>query len=392
MGNVNITLANGRLGATLQTNDGIAGMVLTGRSETGGYTLGTPILLSGWTDLASAGISEAGNPFAYRQVKEFYAEAGESSMLYLMLVGNTVKVEKIADYTFAEGARKLLDFAAGRIRLLGVMTDDAAVYGSGTPLVTAAGINDDVYAAATNMGVMARHYFEAEQPFRALLGGTSYNGTAATLTDVSAGSTNNRTAIIVGDTQPGAGACLGLALGRLSAVPVQRKLSRVRSGGLSCTAAFLGTHAVTAALALPVADKGFITFKTYPNMGGYYFSGDGTCSASTDDYHFLARGRVMDKAHLVAYAVFVQEVDEEVLVNDDGTLDAGFCKWLSQRIVNQIANAMIATGQVGSATCFIDPSQQILSTGRLNVVIRLTPVGYATDIEINLGFDNPATA
>ena len=32
MGSVNITLASGQLGGTLQTNDGITGMVLTGAS------------------------------------------------------------------------------------------------------------------------------------------------------------------------------------------------------------------------------------------------------------------------------------------------------------------------------------------------------------------------
>jgi hypothetical protein len=50
MGSVNITLANGQLGGTLQTNDGIAGLVVTGVTE-GAYTVGTPILI---TSVASA--------------------------------------------------------------------------------------------------------------------------------------------------------------------------------------------------------------------------------------------------------------------------------------------------------------------------------------------------
>ena len=37
MGSVNITLADGQLGAALQTDDGITGIVLTGVSE-GAYT------------------------------------------------------------------------------------------------------------------------------------------------------------------------------------------------------------------------------------------------------------------------------------------------------------------------------------------------------------------
>ncbi len=111
--------------------------------------------------------------------------------------------------------------------------------------------------------------------------------------------------------------------------------------------------------------------------------------ATTDDYSFLARGRVIDKAHILAYTTFVQEVDDEVPVNADGTLDAGFCKWLSQQIINQINNTMTANKEISAVNCFIDPAQNILSTNELNVVLKLTPVGYATDIEINLGFANP---
>lgn len=82
----------------------------------------------------------------------------------------------------------------------------------------------------------------------------------------------------------------------------------------------------------------------------------------------------------------MQEVDDEVPVNADGTLDAGFCKWLSQQIVNQVNNTMTANKEISDVSCYIDPSQNILSTSQLNVSLTITPVGYATDIEITLGF------
>ena len=113
--------------------------------------------------------------------------------------------------------------------------------------------------------------------------------------------------------------------------------------------------------------------------------------ANTDDYHFLSRGRVIDKAHVLAYTTFVQEVDDEVPVNADGTLDAGFCKWLERQITNQVNNTMTANKEISSVSCYIDPTQNILSTNTLNVVLKITPVGYATDIEISLGFENPAS-
>src|SRR6202012_4837533 len=112
----------------------------------------------------------------------------------------------------------------------------------------------------------------------------------------------------------------------ISSIPVQRKVSRVRSGALTNAAAYaagipietLGSGAMNV-----IARLGYITFTTYPNVSGYFFSGDPMCTATTDDYAMLARGRVIDKAHILAYTTFVQEVDDEVPVNADGTLDAG---------------------------------------------------------------------
>lgn len=60
MGTVNITLANGQLGTTLQTSDGICGLVVTGQTE-GAYTVGTPILITSMATLAAAGITATNN-------------------------------------------------------------------------------------------------------------------------------------------------------------------------------------------------------------------------------------------------------------------------------------------------------------------------------------------
>src|SRR3954462_2823491 len=120
MGSVNITLANGQLGATLQTNDGIAGKVLTGVTE-GIYTAGTPILITSMADVATAGITATGNAFAIKQLKEFYDQAGTGAQLFLMLVPATMTVAQMADNTNPNGAKKLLDYAAGKIKVLGLL-------------------------------------------------------------------------------------------------------------------------------------------------------------------------------------------------------------------------------------------------------------------------------
>jgi len=228
MGQVNITLANGQIGGSLQTNDGIVGMVLTGTDE-GSYTLGTPILLTSLTDLLANGITTAGNPFAYRQVKEFYDEAGIGSQLYLMLVDRTVRVNNMADYTNPDGASILLDFAAGKIKVLGIMSDDLACYPMSMPAIIS-GLSDDATAAISAMQVMAEQYFNKEWPFRAVIGGTTFSGGVDHLKDETVGTTYNRVAILLGDTQPGVDACLGLCFA-LVVLPRSRYGEKYRAYG-----------------------------------------------------------------------------------------------------------------------------------------------------------------
>lgn len=387
--NVNITLANGALGGVIQTADGVAGAVLTGVSASP-LVAGAPFLVTSLTDAETQGLVAATNPFAYRQVKEFYDEAGDGAQLYLMLVPSTMKVKDIADKTNTSGAIKLLNFAAGKIKVLGILTDDTAVYPGGTGLTTTAGINDDVYTAASNMQTLAQQFFDQETPFRAIIGGTSYTGTATSLTDMTTHG-YNRVAILIGDTVSGAAAAIGLLLGRLAVIPVQRKVSRVKTGALTNTTAYIGSTTADKYVDTSVLnDKAFITFRTFPNKSGFYFTGDPTCTATTDDFDTIARGRVIDKAHILAYATYVEEVDNEVQVNADGTLNAGYCKYLEQQIINQINLTMTANNEVSGVNCFIDPSQNVLATNMVNVVLKITPVGYSSEINVTLGFSNPA--
>ncbi len=388
MGGVNITLANGQLGQTIQTNDGICGMVLTGAVDgTGDYVLGTPVLITSAASLESVGITTDGNEFAVRHVEDFYSMAGAGAQLYLMLVADTMTVESMADVTNANGAKKLLDYAAGRIKLLAVMSDDDAV-----TTVVANALNGDVYDAVTKMEVLAQHFVSQQMPFRAIIGGTSYTGVPANLSDLTTRS-DNRSAVLVGDTQSGKGAAIGLLLGTLASIPVQRKASRVATGALPVTAAYLSTAAVEA---VPydepiITGKGFITWKTYPHKSGYFWSGDHTATADTDDYNLLCRGRIIDKAHILAYKTFVDVVDDEVPVDPgSGKMAAGYCRALEQAIENQINNTMTTNREISSITAFVDPEQNVLSTGIVAVNLGIVPVGYSSVIEVTLGFVNPA--
>lgn len=389
---INITLANGQLGGTQQIADGVFGLVMTGSPDAGGYVLGTPLLITGMADLAVAGMSVGSNPLAIKQISEFYLEAGEGASLYVMLVANTIAIDSMCVNSNTNGVSKLLNYANGKIKVLGVMTDDTVVTVGGTT----SGMNDAVVTAVENLQDTATTWAAAQKPFRGIVAGTSYQvGMAGTLPDFTDGGPFNRVCVLIGDTDltySNLGAALGLVLGRLSTLPVMRKLSRVKTGAMKNTAAYLGANALEsdAGEAVTIANKAYITWTSYPNLLGYYMSGDPTGTPATDDYHFLARGRIVDKAQVLTYGVFVQEVDDEVPVNGDGTIDSGFATHLQNQMVQTLNTAMASQGEISAAYCYINPAQNILATGQLNVVVKVTPPGYASDIEIVLGFYNPA--
>lgn len=387
---VKITLGNGNIGGIVATSDGTVGLVMTGATE-GTATAGTPFLLSNQADITALGLTSANNALAVKTLKDFITEAADKGInqfqLYVMLVTSATKVHMMADVTNANGAKKLLDYAAGKIRVLGIITDDALVYPGGTGLVTTAGINADCYTAIANLQTLCTTYATANQPLRGIVAGTSFTGTAANLTDQTANS-KNRVSCLIGDTVSGAGSAIGVLLGRIAAIPVQRKTSRVKTGPIASTTAFVGTaDAATYSGVTTVSDKNFITFRAFANKSGYYFSGDPTCVADTDDYSSLARGRVIDKAQIITYAGLVEEIDDEVPIDAaTGNIAAGYAKWLEQQIINEISLSMLAAGEISGVSCNIDTNQNIVSTGKLAVVVKIVPVGYSTEIDVLLSY------
>jgi Protein of unknown function (DUF2586) len=394
MGSVNITIANGNLASAAQTDDGVTGIVMTGVTESGGYTLGTPILVTSMVDVATAGITLANNPFAIKNLQEFYNQAPAGTKLWVMLVAASMTVASMADKTNASGAIKLLNAAQGAIKIIAVLADDKAVHTGGGTITITNGMNADVYTAATNLKALINTFVAAENPLRGLVGCSSYSGTASALSTLNSGTTNNRVGFVIGDTQiwdaTYPSAAVGLCLGTFAAVPVQQKISWVGAGPLSNTNGYLASVALTLTNGdmATIAGKGYITFMLYSNVSGFRWSGDPTATATTDDYYSMARGRVIDKAQRLVYNYLVQNVDATVPSNADGTIDAGYAANLQAKISGAqgvLTVNMTNQGNCDGSTAFVDPTQNIVSTNTLAVVISVNSVGYSTTINVTLG-------
>lgn len=68
--NVSIVLGNGNLGRVPLTDDGVAGLILTGAAVAGKLDLNKGYVLASAADLVTLGISEANNPLASKEIKD----------------------------------------------------------------------------------------------------------------------------------------------------------------------------------------------------------------------------------------------------------------------------------------------------------------------------------
>lgn len=387
---VEFQINNGGLGLAVENADGVCGLVLQGPAATGLAIL-APAQIFNLTDAVALGIDAAydtaNSVNAYRQIKEFYQEAGEGRELWIMLVSTAVSLTNMVDPTQTTYANALLLAAAGRIKILGVVRAPAGGY---TP-VTTSGIDADCNTAITKAQLLVTEFENNFRPVKVILPALYWQGSTSTLPDLKTLSAKG-VQMVLADTASGNNACIGLVLGRYAKLPVQRNPGRVKNGPISADAIFLSTSTleVQGSKNIAIHDKGYLTFRQYVGKAGYFITDDPTCVAGTDDYSSFARNRVIDKVRRLAYGVFVNEILDEVLVDAAGKISINLAKYFEELAENSINTNMTANGEISSVTAYVDPAQNVLSTSKVCIALKIVPVGYNKEILIKLGFDNPA--
>lgn len=378
---VSIITANGNIGGAVNTQDGITGAIVTG-TGTGTVALLSPKRVVSLADAQTQGFTLAVEPIAYRLVKEFYSIPGTIGVpLYIMIVTETTLVTSLCDKDNANGAKKLVDFAAGSIRVLAIGRKPGVAY---TP-VTPAFIDSDVTGAVANAKAFIADRFAKIQPLRIILEARIHDASNATVFTPNTANANG-VAFAIGGTLNDKSASLGLILGKIAAVPVHRNIGRVKDGALPVEAMYIGTTKVEAFAALnTLIDAGYITFTNYPQKAGYYISDDPMATAETDDYRFLTNCRVIDKASIIAYQTYIEELKDDVDLDSTGKITPIILSHLESVIENNISLAM-SESISGSPRAYINPAQNLATGSSLTVQLRITPKGYLKSIEVEVGF------
>jgi len=383
---VSITVENDALGGVAASADGLSGFVLS--AEAAKLTEGKAYQLFNMKDAEALGLTAKDTKTAHAHfiLSQFYKAAGTGSECWIVTYKPATKT--LDQYVKAgeSAAETLLNDGKG-IRLMAVSREetDKPVY---SKTKDSTGMPDDVVKALAEAQSLAEAYATKFRPVRVILDGHHWNGTVADLPDLRKG-TNNRCAVCIAGSKESHHADIGLVTGTLAALPVQRKLHRVKNGSLPISEAYF-TDKQTVESKEDSWDalftKGYLFIGTHPNVSGYFFIDDPTAAAVTDDYRSLSRGRVMDKLIVIAQQTFIREVGDEIALAADGSIAPAEAKHLQGRIESAITLGMIANEELSAVEVSIDLKQNVLSTNKVKVKLRGLPVGYKDFIEVSLGF------
>lgn len=398
--NVIITLGNGNLGRTTPTTDSVAGLILTGLAVPGALELNRHYLLGSTADLATLGIKrkpetpiegEVYNQLAHSEISNFYAQAGEGAELHLVVVSEATTLSQICDPSSDSPLCKLIDSSGGRIRLVAV---NRIYPGDGKPDAAAAkAAVDDLKTAVTSAHQCAEAYAKKVKPFRVLLpfAPPMWDGSTTDLYAPAKDSANRVgvVAICNASGELAAHPTTAMVLGRAAAIEVHRSVGRVKDGAIAPDAMLPNGKSFSGAGVLGeiLNDAGYIVPIGYPTKNGAYLNGDPMAAPITDDYSSLAYGRVIDKAAVICYATYIDEILDNIEADENGNVEIGACKSFEAMIENAIAVQM--SGQISSFNATIDPAQNILSSGTLSIDCRIVPRGVLHTINVNLAFENP---
>lgn len=167
---------------------------------------------------------------------------------------------------------------------------------------------------------------------------------------------------------------------RLAAIDVSEHPGRVRSGPLEMETLL---HDLADSTLTTLDTQGFIGAQSIRGVEGYYAT-DATRAAAGSDFTDIMRVRVMCFAARAALGRMVEECNESIPVNNDGTIRADVADGLDASVTSFLTREL--GRRVSSVSVQVDRSADIVSTDTLPFRVRMVPLGYSKAVSLDLGY------
>ncbi len=296
----------------------------------------------------------------------------------------------VGAHTFNE-ITSVRNFAAGRIRKMGVYTSKAFVAGDVALLQGHYDASYDEFAmheifySPNLQGVV-----DANLPDES--GNTSPNVHLVIAQD---GAALGKTLYTAAGLSVGV---IGAILGAISLAKVHEnigwveKFNMAEPGGELDVPALSNGTLISALSNNFVKDQGtldtkrLIFLKKYPAYTGSYFNDSHGCVSAADDYAYAEDNITMDKAILGVYQRIVPKVNGPVLLDkDSGKLSAAYVEYLKLEAGKALED-MENAGELSGYTVTIDADQDVNATNKIVFGISNLKVGVSRRFEIKIGY------
>lgn len=380
MNGVKFIRENGGLGRTLAGEEHISGLIVYGEA-----VFDKKLMLS----VEDAGVNPATNPILHYQVSEFF-RINPGAKLYAQSVVSS-------DGNFTE-LNVLQSFAKGKIKQIAICDFKAAVSG--------------LQNALTKLNAIATDLGNRITPLSVVYSCKVLNTDMVALPDLHT-MNSERVSVVIGQDGAGRGdfignsvSCIGAVLGAISKSKVHESIAWVEKQNLVTTAydkALTGNVAKALELDVPafcdgskngdytpaqiqaINDKGYIFLVQYPGQAGTYFNDSFTATELNSDYAYIENNRTIDKAIREVNRVLVPKVSGPAYIDPDtGMLESSNVAAL-EALCDEPLDEMVRNGEVSGYKVYINPNQRVLQSSKLEVVIKLVPVGTLREIEVKIG-------
>jgi hypothetical protein len=390
---VKIGFENGNLGVVSTNPDGVCCIVASATEVGSTFLLNKAYTVYSLAEAEALGIiSSIANYELHKTIKEFYDEAGEGTELWIYGVAKTRTLDQLVS-----DSQAVLTVSNRRIRFVILKYAPATVETTIT-----AGLRTGFPATLAAAQAIAEDFtINKIHPVVFIIEAYNYTGVSQDLIGFES-ATTNRVAVLIGDTEKrtgttaSKGAAVGVLGGRLAKNQVHVNVGRVKDGALKPLEFFILDTPAEQVNANPLYNKGFITIRTHVGKSGYYFVDDNLACSVEDDYNYMSRRRVIDKAFVLANATLTNYILDDLNLVDGGKLSPIDARTIEADIERVIAQEMSANGELSvnvtvandtGVKVLVDTTNNVASTGIINGKISVAPKGYGRYLEFTIGYN-----
>lgn len=378
---------NGNVPKSLPGEDHITGLVsyMAATDIPDTFKTGRVQALSTIDAAESAGITADAESWAVRVLHYHLSEIYRLNPAVSLYVAIFEKPQGESQ-TFAE-LKTVQNFAAGRIRQIGVWCGDRAL--SGDDLTPLQGVADALAGEEAELSVVYAPKV----------------GTLNTMPVNLAGENKSRVSVVIGQAGSGKGAelyndktntgkasvsGLGVVMGLLSSAKVHQSIAWIKEfpTGVSLPAFGDGTllRDVDKALLETLDTARYLFFVTHIGQAGSYMNDSHTMDSAISDYAAIESVRTMDKAVRGIRTYVKPELGGNVYVDASTGQLASYTVAHLETVANQALEAMERAGELSGYKVEIDPAQDVAGSGTVEIVIKNVAVPVMRHVRIKIGF------